>query len=80
MGAAVDLLHRVLHRERATKPGAPVEPMMGEILRPLGPLVCVVGARPNYMKMAPLLRAFARASRLARRRARAHRPALRRRR
>ena len=24
-----------------------------------GPLVCVVGARPNYMKMAPLLRAFA---------------------
>jgi UDP-N-acetylglucosamine 2-epimerase (non-hydrolysing) len=33
---------------------------MGEILRPLGPLVCVVGARPNYMKMAPLLRAFAR--------------------
>jgi UDP-N-acetylglucosamine 2-epimerase (non-hydrolysing) len=25
----------------------------------LGPLICVVGARPNYMKMAPLLRAFA---------------------
>jgi UDP-N-acetylglucosamine 2-epimerase (non-hydrolysing) len=23
-----------------------------------GPIVCVVGARPNYMKMAPLLRAF----------------------
>ena len=35
---------------------------MGEILRPLGPLVCVVGARPNYMKMAPLLRAFAQPS------------------
>jgi len=33
---------------------------MGEILRPLGPIVCVVGARPNYMKMAPLIRAFAR--------------------
>jgi UDP-N-acetylglucosamine 2-epimerase (non-hydrolysing) len=32
---------------------------MGEILRPLGPLVCVVGARPNFMKMAPLVRAFA---------------------
>ena len=31
---------------------------MGEILRPSGPLLCVVGARPNYMKMAPLLRAF----------------------
>ena len=31
---------------------------MGEILRPLGPLACVVGARPNYMKMAPLFRAF----------------------
>ena len=26
---------------------------------PLGPIVCVVGARPNYMKMAPLVRAFA---------------------
>lgn len=26
----------------------------------MGPAVCVVGARPNYMKMAPLLRAFAR--------------------
>ncbi len=23
-----------------------------------GPVLCVVGARPNYMKMAPLLRAF----------------------
>ena len=32
---------------------------MGEILRPFGPLTCVVGARPNYMKMAPLVRAFA---------------------
>ena len=31
---------------------------MGEMLQPCGPLVCVVGARPNYMKMAPLLRAF----------------------
>ena len=31
---------------------------MGEILRPTGPLACVVGARPNYMKMAPLVRAF----------------------
>ena len=26
--------------------------------RRTGPLICVVGARPNYMKMAPLLRAF----------------------
>ena len=25
----------------------------------LGPIACVVGARPNYMKMAPLVRAFA---------------------
>jgi UDP-N-acetylglucosamine 2-epimerase (non-hydrolysing) len=32
---------------------------MGEILRPTGPVTCVVGARPNYMKMAPLVRAFA---------------------
>ena len=24
-----------------------------------GPIACVVGARPNYMKMAPLVRAFA---------------------
>ena len=37
---------------------------MGEILRPVGPIVAVVGARPNYMKMAPLLRAFQRRSRL----------------
>ena len=28
-------------------------------LHPLGPIACVVGARPNYMKMAPLVRAFA---------------------
>jgi UDP-N-acetylglucosamine 2-epimerase (non-hydrolysing) len=28
-------------------------------LRKPGPLVCVVGARPNYMKMSPLVRAFA---------------------
>ena len=29
-----------------------------------GPIVCVVGARPNYMKMAPLVRAFAARSEL----------------
>jgi len=28
-------------------------------MQPLGPIACVVGARPNYMKMAPLVRAFA---------------------
>ncbi|MGQ5522110.1 non-hydrolyzing UDP-N-acetylglucosamine 2-epimerase [Chitinimonas sp. PSY-7] len=27
--------------------------------RDLGPVICVVGARPNFMKMAPILRAFA---------------------
>jgi UDP-N-acetylglucosamine 2-epimerase (non-hydrolysing) len=37
---------------------------MGEILRTRGPLACVVGARPNYMKMAPLVRAFAASPRL----------------
>lgn len=26
----------------------------------LGPVICVVGARPNFMKVAPILRAFAR--------------------
>ena len=31
---------------------------MGDIRDPLGVILCVVGARPNYMKMAPLLRAF----------------------
>ena len=30
----------------------------GSGLSAAGPLLCVVGARPNYMKMAPLLRAF----------------------
>ncbi|HTQ00915.1 MAG TPA: UDP-N-acetylglucosamine 2-epimerase (non-hydrolyzing) [Casimicrobiaceae bacterium] len=32
--------------------------MIGRAKR-LGPLLCVVGARPNYMKMAPLVGAFA---------------------
>jgi len=32
---------------------------MNGFAKPTGPLACVVGARPNYMKMAPLLRAFA---------------------
>ena len=32
--------------------------------RKIGPILCVVGARPNYMKMAPLLRAFAASSEL----------------
>ena len=31
---------------------------MGEMLPMRGPLACVVGARPNYMKMAPLVQAF----------------------
>jgi len=31
---------------------------MGKPMPANGPIVCVVGARPNYMKMAPLLRAF----------------------
>jgi UDP-N-acetylglucosamine 2-epimerase (non-hydrolysing) len=31
-----------------------------------GPLLCVVGARPNYMKMAPLLHAFRNDARLPR--------------
>src|SRR4029453_19562478 len=35
---------------------------MNDTLRSPGPLLCVVGARPNYMKMAPLVRAFGRRS------------------
>ena len=31
---------------------------MSDIGRRTGPLACIVGARPNYMKMAPLVRAF----------------------
>jgi UDP-N-acetylglucosamine 2-epimerase (non-hydrolysing) len=31
---------------------------MGSVRDTPGPLLCVVGARPNYMKMSPLLRAF----------------------
>lgn len=32
---------------------------MGDMRASSGPILCVVGARPNYMKMAPLIRAFA---------------------
>lgn len=32
--------------------------MSAEKRRLCGPVVCVVGARPNYMKMAPIVRAF----------------------
>ncbi|MCU0804988.1 MAG: UDP-N-acetylglucosamine 2-epimerase (non-hydrolyzing) [Burkholderiales bacterium] len=32
---------------------------MGDMRETPGPILCVVGARPNYMKMAPLMRAFA---------------------
>ncbi|MBX6392174.1 MAG: UDP-N-acetylglucosamine 2-epimerase, partial [Burkholderiales bacterium] len=39
---------------------------MGDLGRHHGPIVCVVGARPNYMKMAPILRAFAAEPRLPR--------------
>jgi len=31
---------------------------MSRQMQSLGPIACVVGARPNYMKMAPLVRAF----------------------
>lgn len=31
---------------------------MSDVARTTRPLACVVGARPNYMKMAPLIRAF----------------------
>jgi UDP-N-acetylglucosamine 2-epimerase (non-hydrolysing) len=31
---------------------------MHDVAQSLGPIMCVVGARPNYMKMAPLIRAF----------------------
>jgi UDP-N-acetylglucosamine 2-epimerase (non-hydrolysing) len=33
---------------------------MDSTSHPMGPLACIVGARPNYMKMAPLVRAFGR--------------------
>ena len=26
---------------------------------PAAPVICIVGARPNYMKVAPIIRAFA---------------------
>ena len=39
---------------------------MGAMPPGLGPIICVVGARPNYMKMAPLLAAFERNARLPR--------------
>jgi UDP-N-acetylglucosamine 2-epimerase (non-hydrolysing) len=37
---------------------------MGSALQAARPILCVVGARPNYMKMAPLLRAFRAQARL----------------
>src|SRR5205807_484212 len=55
------------HREPAA-PGDPArtaatraeeeDPLMGSARDTPGVVMCVVGARPNYMKMAPLLRAF----------------------
>ncbi|MGH8682533.1 MAG: non-hydrolyzing UDP-N-acetylglucosamine 2-epimerase [Burkholderiales bacterium] len=39
---------------------------MGAMPPGLGPILCVVGARPNYMKMAPLLAAFGGNARLPR--------------
>ena len=33
---------------------------MGDIPAAVRPILCVVGARPNYMKMAPLIAAFGR--------------------
>ena len=33
--------------------------LMDDVVNPvLGPVVCVVGARPNFIKMAPILRAM----------------------
>ncbi len=71
LSAAVDLLHRLLHPDKAaTNPVKPVGALMmtNTVASPrsLGPLVCVVGARPNYMKMAPMVRAFARSADLPR--------------
>jgi len=34
-------------------------PLQADTLRRHGPVMCVVGARPNFMKMAPILRALA---------------------
>ena len=58
VGAAVDLLHGMLHPGQGEQAEHAGGALMGEMLPPRGPMVCVVGARPNYMKMAPLIRAF----------------------
>src|SRR5262249_34591238 len=39
----------------ATRPG---QRLMYELAPTSGPIMCVVGARPNYMKIAPLIRAI----------------------
>ena len=67
------------HADRTRPPGQVVEEgVMGAHPAMAGPIVCVVGARPNFMKMAPLLAAFARAPGAAARGARAYGAALRR--
>src|SRR5690606_33236455 len=44
---------------RRKAPSSSIGAEMGDLGRYPGPIVCAVGARPNYMKAAPILRAFA---------------------
>ncbi len=78
MTATLDLLQQMRRSQSPLKPLDPLKGLMDELAPTLGPIICVVGARPNYMKMAPLIRAFRSAPAGAAYAARAYRSALRR--
>ena len=69
VGATIDLLHSAAapgrRSSRATPRSAEGDRSPATAA---GAIACIVGARPNFMKMAPLIRAFAREPRAAARR------------
>ncbi len=58
MSATLDLLQQILRPRGRPEAARSGQGLMGNLPQFRGPILCVVGARPNYMKMAPLIRAF----------------------